>query len=598
MRTLFNLDDDITDEKLVKPAVAKKKQEQPVCQMVEEILDGESCKIVQLANCLTESELCEQFAGAPQFQGIDLVDIWEKSREYLGVILVGENDYYLKQAAMYMTTMAVLRQSGATTISQRNPSGSEFWNNQPISAMEATDESAQGLGLMLLHPKMLEVPKEPMKVAPIQVVDVPHYAVYFGAKHGNILSPKVVEQMTQSQLDGDGTPVHRFIGLHQNQVDLHLCHELQFTYGFQVVHVGTADESYLARVLHHQVQSCGLSLMSGFDSKKVLSHLRQLQGERFCESDLRSAVLLAKQYGPKNKPCTTEDLCFQPATLVERKSATDQMKNMVGLEHIKQTIAGILAVEQLKERQRAEGRPIIKLHRHMAFSGPPGTGKTVCAQILAAMFQEAGCGSGTFLEVGREDLIGSFVGHTAPKIAKLFERAHGGVLFIDEVGALVGTANGAGSDVFAEEAVNALVYHMDRCPETVVIFASYTQEMERFLQVNPGLSSRIPNQLIFPSYDNQNLLEILHHMAHQRGYSISSEISTKAGQYFSTLRKRNPAQFGNGREVRRLLNGAEEQMALRILDGGTIQLTIEDFTKAMDKLLPREKDVRIIGFCG
>ena len=253
----------------------------------------------------------------------------------------------------------------------------------------------------------------------------------------------------------------------------------------------------------------------------------------------------------------------------------------------------LLASAILEDRRRQAGKPVRPFCRNLAFAGPPGTGKSVTARLAAQILREEGCGTGRFVEAGREQLIGTFLGETSPKIAELFEQARGGVLFIDEAGALLD----GGQDIYAAEAVNALVRHMELEPETMVILATYSGEMKRLLASNPGLKSRVAQVLEFPAYDNGQLWEIFQGFAKEEGYALPQGAETVCRDFLSALRRQDPEGFGNGREVRRLFQGAVEELALRALDMGAETLTLQDLEAAAKRLQTQPgAPERIIGF--
>ena len=285
---------------------------------------------------------------------------------------------------------------------------------------------------------------------------------------------------------------------------------------------------------------------------------------------------------------------YRPAGRGSR-SAADALDDMIGLENVKETLRRQLAAHVFDIRR---GFP--PAHRSLAFAGPPGTGKTETARLTAEILGEAGCGTGRFVEAGREQLIGKYVGHTSPRIARLFESARGGVLFIDEAGALIPAD---GRDSFAFEAISALVRHIENEPETVVIFATYGDAMERLIAADHGLSSRIAQVLTFEDYTDEQLLLILQKLSCDRGLALPEEARETCFDFFRELRERKGERFGNGREARRLLEGAVEELALRSLKTGSrdAALCAEDIRTASARLLAQEgaKGQRLprVGFC-
>jgi len=230
------------------------------------------------------------------------------------------------------------------------------------------------------------------------------------------------------------------------------------------------------------------------------------------------------------------------------------------------------------------------------------------ARLVAQILREEGVGTGRFVEAGREQLIGKYMGHTSPLVARLFRQARGGVLFIDEVGALLDSRS---QDIYATEAVNALVRHMELEPQTVVILATYPDEMKELLASNPGLSSRIAKIVPFEGYDDDRLWDILGWIASQESYTLPQEARPDCVRFFRTLREKKKDTFGNGREARRLFQTAVDEAALRIPKSDKAALpvsenqstldtlTLEDFRLAVAVLLAAEEaggPIHSIGF--
>ncbi len=254
---------------------------------------------------------------------------------------------------------------------------------------------------------------------------------------------------------------------------------------------------------------------------------------------------------------------------------------MTGLDEVKSTLRRQLASAVLEKRRRDSGKSVRPACRSLAFAGPPGTGKSVTARLAARILREEGCGTGRFVEAGREQLIGTYLGQTSPKIAELFEEARGGVLFIDEASALLD----GGGDIYAVEAVNALVRHMELEPETMVILATYPGEMERLLSSNPGLKSRIACVLNFSSYDDAQLWEIFQGFAREAEYALPEGAEAVCRDFFSELRRKEAERFGNGRDARRLFEGAVEELALRGLNTQEQTLSLQDLKTAAERIL-------------
>ncbi|GLY28929.1 right-handed parallel beta-helix repeat-containing protein [Kineosporia sp. NBRC 101731] len=240
-----------------------------------------------------------------------------------------------------------------------------------------------------------------------------------------------------------------------------------------------------------------------------------------------------------------------------------QLEQMVGLADVKREVSNMVDLLASSRQRLAAGLPAPPLSRHLIFAGPPGTGKTTIArlygQILAALGVLAG---GQVVEVGRPDLVGEYVGHTAQRTTEAFDKARGGVLFVDEAYALTNQGGGSGND-FGREAIDTLVKLMeDHRDEVVVIAAGYADEMESFLNVNPGLASRFSHRVRFADYSVDELVTIVCQHAATAGYECTgSTVAALRSRFAATARG---SSFGNGRFARQVLDEAVTRHAKRL----------------------------------
>jgi SpoVK/Ycf46/Vps4 family AAA+-type ATPase len=219
-----------------------------------------------------------------------------------------------------------------------------------------------------------------------------------------------------------------------------------------------------------------------------------------------------------------------------------------------------VAREQVALSAEAVRNPKLKqLNRSMIFAGNPGTGKSTCANLLAELAMEKNVGSGIFVSAQRSDMIGKYVGHTAPMIHELFNRARGGILLIDEAGFLIQTGTGE----YVKEALKELVRYMELYPDVTVIFAMYPRECRAFLGMDEGLSSRISRVVLFRDYSDEELLEIFQNMASEQGYETDSAAMQQVSSFIGKLRSGAKDSFGNAREMRRLLVQAINSISVR-----------------------------------
>ena len=243
------------------------------------------------------------------------------------------------------------------------------------------------------------------------------------------------------------------------------------------------------------------------------------------------------------------------------KDAYSRLQSMIGLQEVKKVIENILDTFRAQKIRSSMGLNQFRPNMHMVFTGNPGSAKTTVARLLSEILNSEGIlSSGEFVECGRADLVGKYVGWTAPTIKKKFRHAEGGILFIDEAYSLVDDCDGS----YGDEAINTIVQEMENNrDDTIVIFAGYPDKMERFLEKNEGLRSRIAFHIDFPDYTPQELLDILHLMARESEMTLSADINDKCREIFEQASKID--NIGNGRFVRNLLEQAQMKQASRIM---------------------------------
>ena len=310
-------------------------------------------------------------------------------------------------------------------------------------------------------------------------------------------------------------------------------------------------------------------------------------------------VALVNSLYSEYKPLLTTKIQHEKK-IVEQESPFAKFNSMIGLASVKQTAKKLIATFKVQKKRQSLGLDKMGFSRHMLFTGNPGTAKTTVARLLAQIFAKEGITDApTFIECGRADLVGQYVGHTAIKVKKAFERAKGGVLFIDEAYSLVDGYRGH----YGDEAINTIVQEMENNREnTIVIFAGYPKPMQRFLDANEGLRSRIGFQLEFPDYNAQELLAILELMLNERAYSLSDNAKAKALELFEQAATQN--DFGNGRFVRNLLEQMIMQQSLRIYDENSDRSWDKDSISILtaadipSDMLPKSQNARtkVIGF--
>ncbi|MEU0137353.1 right-handed parallel beta-helix repeat-containing protein [Streptomyces sp. NPDC006296] len=238
-----------------------------------------------------------------------------------------------------------------------------------------------------------------------------------------------------------------------------------------------------------------------------------------------------------------------------------ELDALVGLDSVKREVRALTDMIEVGRRRRLAGLKAASVRRHLVFTGSPGTGKTTVARLYGEILASLGVlEHGHLVEVSRVDLVGEHIGSTAIRTQEAFDRARGGVLFVDEAYAL--SPEDSGRD-FGREAIDTLVKLMeDHRDAVVVIVAGYTHEMERFLTVNPGVASRFSRTITFSDYAPEELLRIVGQQSDEHEYSLAEGTGDALLKYFTELPK-GPA-FGNGRTARQTFESMVERHAGRV----------------------------------
>ena len=258
-----------------------------------------------------------------------------------------------------------------------------------------------------------------------------------------------------------------------------------------------------------------------------------------------------------------------------------EINELVGLAPVKEYVFGLADNLQVQQRRAAAGLKTASLSMHMIFTGNPGTGKTTIARLVAKYLKAIGAlKGGQLVEVTRADLVGRYTGHTAPLTNSVIESALGGVLFIDEAYSLYRGEQ----DSFGLEAIDTLVKGMeDHRDELVVILAGYTKEMETFLTANSGLASRFPNKIEFPDYTAEELLQITHVQAKNKGYRLAESCTQPLLNYYARWQAADARTAGNGRLARNTLEKAIFHQSRRL---------VAEPAAALDLLLPSDLELK------
>ncbi|WP_018086746.1 stage V sporulation protein K [Desulfurispora thermophila] len=269
------------------------------------------------------------------------------------------------------------------------------------------------------------------------------------------------------------------------------------------------------------------------------------------------------------------------------KTILNELERLVGLQEVKQAVKEIYAWIEIQKKRQKERLATESQVLHMIFKGNPGTGKTTVARLLGQLFKEMGVlPKGHLVEVERADLVGEYIGHTAQRTREAVKKALGGILFVDEAYSL---ARGGEKD-FGKESIDVLVKQMeDQKDAFILILAGYNDEMEWFLETNPGLRSRFPIQIRFPDYNLSELLAIADVMLQQKQYVLNSGAREELRTVLQTLKKSH-INSGNARLVRNIIEAAIRQQAVRLLEARQVSredlltITREDLVRARQKI--------------
>jgi probable Rubsico expression protein CbbX len=248
-------------------------------------------------------------------------------------------------------------------------------------------------------------------------------------------------------------------------------------------------------------------------------------------------------------------------------------RELVGLKPVKRRIREVAALLLVDKLRRDVGLTAQPPTLHMSFTGNPGTGKTTVAARMADILHKLGyIRTNQLVSVTRDDLVGQYIGHTAPKTKEILKKAMGGVLFIDEAYYLYRPEN---ERDYGQEAIEILLQVMEnRRDDLVVILAGYADRMDRFFMSNPGFRSRIAHHIDFPDYQPAELMAIAELMLKDQNYRFSPEAREAFGRYLAA-RIRQP-HFSNARSVRNALDRARLRQAVRLFETRGQTLTVDD----------------------
>ncbi|MBR1854704.1 MAG: AAA family ATPase [Lachnospiraceae bacterium] len=300
-----------------------------------------------------------------------------------------------------------------------------------------------------------------------------------------------------------------------------------------MIELDKTDFEYYVRVCRDLLADEGANFADETEMREALLRMMRCTGESFSEEWIGQYLDkgLDGQYFDLHKMFGSE----------ESRTAMQRLQEMPGLQNYKTVIREQRALVREESRN-----PRLKMHRNMIFAGNPGSGKTTAAELAAEILADSGATRPVFVMPSRSDLIGKFVGQTAPKVADAFERARGGMLFVDEAGFFLNQKSGG----YVDEAIKEFVRYMELYPDVTVIFAMYANEVADFLNLDEGLRSRVSRVVKFEDYSVQELVDIANYMFQESGYTLAGGEKAMR-EYFESERRKGG--FGNARAARKLV---------------------------------------------
>ena len=329
--------------------------------------------------------------------------------------------------------------------------------------------------------------------------------------------------------------------------------ELILSYKFKYIVLPKFSPDYLKNITNGLLKKVSCK---DVDADDVVNLCKRKMGTAIAEENIAELVRVMHEnmVNDKRKMITRSDLF---ATVVEGKMCK-KLSEYIGLEELKKAEKKLIAIK----REAIHNSKLGQVGSNYIFVGPPGTGKTTGARLLAAEMSDYGVSNGNVYIASRADIVGEYVGHTAPNVKKLFLNARGGILFVDEAGFFIQKDTGG----YVKEAIKEFVRFMEIYRDVTVVFALYKDEIDEFINLDSGLVSRINEIIEFPDYTYRELVDIAKQMFFENGYIWDSKMDNLIEEFARNQKSILNDKFGNAREMRKLVEETISQYAIRTFE--------------------------------
>jgi len=367
---------------------------------------------------------------------------------------------------------------------------------------------------------------------------------------------------------------HLINGLQGNDIDTKIritdyfdkMKEIQLPSGFILKALESKSNAFLIKAYKEFIIQFGQGIIaadqnvSNHEMSAIAEITSQLSSGAFGE--MNSENTIEKGSSSANKS-TTQSSVQNTEKDEKIEDVLAELEAFTGMDGIKRDVKSLINLLKIQKQRQNQGLSVVKPSLHMVFTGPPGTGKTTVARVMGRVFKALGVlEKGHIIETDRSGLVAGYVGQTAIKVDEVVQKSLNGILFIDEAYTL---SPSDGQDSFGQEAIDTLLKRMeDNRDSLVVIVAGYEEEMQRFIESNPGFKSRFNKYISFDDYKPDELIEIFKSIVQKNKYIASNELITLLQSKFTDLYNSRTKSFGNGRVVRNLFEKIVENQSNRL----------------------------------